>query len=153
MLRHTAMAKSNKDRIPHFQHPTSHFKLFISHWLPVIVWCTIIFVQSAFAVPKIVPDWSHFDKVLHTGVYGLLGLLFCRAFAAYPGKFRRPILLVALATLLTALYGLSDEWHQSFVPARTADSLDLLADLCGGFLGSLFYMWIRRFRKNPTLAG
>jgi VanZ family protein len=116
------------------------------YWLPVIVWCAIIFVQSAFAVPKIVPDWPHFDKVLHTGVYGLLGLLFCRAFSSYPGIRRRTILLVALATLFTALYGLSDEWHQSFIPARTADVFDLLADLVGGFLGSLLFIRIRRFQ-------
>ena len=34
-----------------------------------------------------------------------------------------------------ALYGATDEWHQSFVPGRDASVLDWLADLCGVTLG------------------
>jgi VanZ family protein len=122
-------------------------------WLPVIVWCTIIFVQSASAVPDVVPKLPHIDKVLHLGVFGLLGILLCRAFSTVPGLRRRTWLLVTLSTLLTALYGVSDEWHQSFVAARTADAADVVADTLGGFLGSLAYAsWIGRvFRKTPTI--
>ena len=39
--------------------------------------------------------------------------------------------------LLGALYGLTDEWHQSFVPGREVSALDWLADLCGVTLGYL----------------
>jgi VanZ family protein len=46
--------------------------------------------------------------------------------------------------LSTALYGLSDEVHQYFVPFRTADPLDLLADALGGALGVLFYQALSR---------
>jgi VanZ family protein len=46
--------------------------------------------------------------------------------------------------VLTALYGLSDEWHQSFVPARYAEAGDVLADLLGGLLGSGFYLLVRK---------
>lgn len=129
------------------------FKLLVFHWLPVIVWCTIIFVQSAFATPKVVPDWPDFDKVLHAGVYGLLGFLFCRALGAHPRLSRRSIPLLVLAALCTALYGLSDEWHQSFIPARTADAMDLLADLVGGILGSLAFLGLRGLRKKTPSAG
>jgi VanZ family protein len=41
--------------------------------------------------------------------------------------------------LSTALFGLSDEIHQSFVAFRTADAWDVLADAIGGAIGVGFY--------------
>ncbi|MFZ1986120.1 MAG: VanZ family protein [Desulfatitalea sp.] len=112
---------------------------FLSYWLPVVVWCAIIFVQSAFAAPDVVPHWPYIDKFLHAGVYALLGVLLCRALNTLRDWQGHPLKLVLMATLLTALYGLSDEWHQSFVPERSAEVADLLADLIGGLVGSWAY--------------
>jgi VanZ family protein len=113
---------------------------FLGYWLPVLVWCAIIFVQSAFAAPDVVPHWPYIDKLLHAGGYALLGALLGRALNTLRGWQGRPFKLVLAATLLTALYGLSDEWHQSFVAQRTAEAADLLADLLGGLMGSGLYM-------------
>lgn len=121
---------------------------FNRYWLPVIAWCSVIFVQSAFATPDLVPRWPYFDKVLHAGVYALLGGLLGRAFNTLDGWQKRPLALILIATLLTALYGLSDEWHQSFVPERTADATDLLADFIGGLLGSAGFVGAHKHR-NP----
>jgi len=109
---------------------------FLRYWLPVVAWCALIFAQSAFATPDIGPSWPYFDKMAHTAIYGLLGLLLCRALNTLDGWRARPFRLLAAATALTALYGLSDEWHQSFVPDRYAEAADVLADLLGGLLGS-----------------
>jgi VanZ family protein len=49
-------------------------------------------------------------------------------------------LLLLTGIVLATLYGFSDEWHQSFVPARTADAADLLADFCGSVVGSWIYV-------------
>ncbi len=68
------------------------------------------------------------DKVIHAGVYALLcGLLLWAA---------RPTSVIAAFgwAVLVALYGASDEWHQSFVPGREADPLDLVADAMGALL-------------------
>jgi len=46
--------------------------------------------------------------------------------------------LVLLATVITSLYGATDELHQSFVPERMADIRDWVADTLGGLLGALF---------------
>ncbi len=116
-------------------------------WLPVGAWCVLIFVQSAFAAPDIGPDWPCLDKLAHLGIYGLLAVLLCRGLAAHARWQGRPLKLVMAATILTALYGLSDEWHQSFVPARTADVADWLADLTGGVLGCGAYLLIRKARS------
>ena len=122
---------------------------FVRYWLPAIVWCAIIFAQSAFATPDIGPLWPFFDKMAHTGIYALLGLLLCRALNTLDGWQARTARLLLTATVLTALYGLSDEWHQSFVPARHAEAADLLADLLGGLLGSGLYLLVGKLNISP----
>jgi VanZ family protein len=61
------------------------------------------------------------DKVWHFLAYSTLTLLL---WIATDG--RRPVLVVAAVMVLGAL----DETRQAFLPARSADSLDFLADLC-----------------------
>jgi VanZ family protein len=121
-------------------------KSFVRYWLPVIAWCAIIFVQSSFATPDVLPGWPFQDKVLHGGVYGLLGALWIRAFNTLKGFRGRSRLLLFTGIALATLYGLSDEWHQSFVSARTADPADLLADFCGSLVGGWVYIRFVLFR-------
>ncbi len=116
------------------------FHTFVRYWLPVIVLCAVIFVQSHFPTPETLPRWPFGDKFLHAGVYGLLGALFCRAFNSLSLLHRRALWLFACSVLAATLYGLSDEYHQSFVSARTAESADLLADMAGSVLGSWAYL-------------
>jgi VanZ family protein len=68
--------------------------------------------------------------------YFVLGTLLCRAVA---GGFGRR-LSVASALLVIALgvsWGVSDEWHQSFVPRRDSSATDVLKDLAGCLLAAL----------------
>ena len=44
------------------------------------------------------------------------------------------------ALVLSVFYGLTDEFHQMFVPGRVADLFDLLADAGGAIIG-LFVVW------------
>lgn len=57
---------------------------------------------------------------------------------------------VILAFVITCLYGVSDEFHQKFVPGRTPDVYDVVADAIGGlfFLGT-YLVW-RRKGQAPT---
>ncbi len=65
------------------------------------------------------------DKAAHFAAYALLGFLWRRGL----GRFRP-------AFLLSALYGVVDEGHQSFVPGREVSFGDLLADFLGAYLGA-----------------
>jgi len=78
------------------------------------------------------------DKLLHFAAYALLGALFFRAFNTTPIKQNLKLVLI-LSVLLSALYGISDEIHQSFVPFRTADPMDVLADILGSIAGAYLY--------------
>lgn len=77
---------------------------------------------------SLTPDWTQ-----HGVGYAGLALVTLRATAGgrWAGVTRRA--LVA-AWLIVAAYGLIDEWHQSFVPARTADLRDAAADAIGAAL-------------------
>ncbi len=80
-------------------------------------------------LPKVVPEFDSSDKLIHALAYGFLARTWFWALSDRSHQKR-----MGLAFLLTAFYGLFDEWHQSFVPNRTADGYDFLADCIGAFL-------------------
>ena len=106
-------------------------------FLPALAWATLIFWLSA--QPQLPPPpvvFAGVDKVLHAAVYAVLTLLTL-------GGDRWPPLPRAWWWLgVCVLYGLSDEVHQLFVPLRTADGWDLLADGAGAALAlALVQRW------------
>ena len=106
----------------------------LSLWGPVIVYMAGIFFGSAMPnppVPSNVPDVS-----LHEAAYFGLTLLLIRALSkgAWAGVTRAT--LVA-AWLIAVAYGVSDEFHQSFVPNRHAELRDLGADAIGAFAATI----------------
>jgi VanZ family protein len=123
---------------------------FLRYWLPVIVLCAVIFWQSCFATPHVLPSWPLQDKMAHAGIYGVLAALWIRAFNSLESWSGRRRLLLTTGVVLSTLYGLSDEWHQSFVPTRTADAFDLMADFGGSLIGSWIYL--RFFIQRPNLT-
>jgi VanZ family protein len=53
--------------------------------------------------------------------------------------------------MVSALFAASDEFHQSFIPSRTASSKDVMIDICGTLVG-LFICWIfGRARRAPRI--
>lgn len=93
--------------------------------------------------PQLLPTVSPYiwDKGAHMAEYGVLAIFWCRALR---GEGLGWTLVLVLALLATSAYGLSDEWHQSFVPMRSSDPRDWLADTIGGSLGLLVYVVSRR---------
>jgi VanZ family protein len=115
-------------------------KEFCLYWLPVILLAVAIFIQSSLPAPKLLPHVYMSDKLLHVIVYGILAALCYRALQRASAMKNQPVwLLILTAILITSLYGLSDEWHQSFVISRRADIFDLLADIIGSISGAITY--------------
>ena len=88
--------------------------------------------------------------MLHFTAYALLGALFLRAFKTTRIKHHLK-LIFTLSVLFSALYGISDEIHQSFVPYRTADYRDVLADILGSILGVYIFYKIK-IGKNAKIT-
>jgi VanZ family protein len=123
-------------------------KHWLKYWLPVLLYCTAIFIQSSFPTPLQTPGLYHIDKVVHFFAYALLGILFVRALRNSAIAHRESLVFI-LAVLFAGIYGAADEWHQSFVPGRTPDGWDLLADVLGGWFGVFVYQ--RLLKRNPGL--
>lgn len=83
------------------------------------------------------------DWILHGVEYGVFGFLLIRAMVFSFGKHSMPFLFM-MALSLGVLYGVSDEWHQHFVPNRHASAQDVAADGLGVFLG--VSLWVKRNR-------
>lgn len=94
----------------------------------------IFFLSSQPRIPGASLFWGQ-DKIAHFIAFGLLGYLGARALRAPGGS--RDRLRVLMPAVLTALYGVSDEIHQAFVPGRDAALTDVLADAVGAFFGAL----------------
>ena len=85
----------------------------------------------------------------HFTEYAILGFLAGRAFISSGHRRLRQSWFLA-ALVLVSLYALSDEYHQSFVPARTASIYDSLIDTAGGLTALLLLGWRTKRRKQQT---
>lgn len=108
----------------------------LGRWAPVVAWMAVVFFFSSISNlgrAARVPDW-----ISHPIEYGLGAALLCRALA---GGRRGPLTMstALTATLIATAYGVTDEYHQSFVPGRTAELADVLKDLAGAAAASLLY--------------
>lgn len=105
----------------------------LRRWWPVVAWMGLIFFLSA--QPKLPPilglgfldRLDYGDKIKHFIGYGALAILIWRALGDARPKRRRFWIVVAISTV----YGMTDEFHQRFVPNRCCDILDLTADALG----------------------
>ncbi|MCF3650324.1 VanZ family protein [Synoicihabitans lomoniglobus] len=96
----------------------------------------MIFVASGrgqVAVPPVI----NIDKITHFAVFGLLGTLIART--QRPGRWW-------VGILLASLYGLVDEWRQSFTPGRSVEVADWVADTLGALTAVLIYTHWKRYR-------
>lgn len=93
-----------------------------------------IFVASGTSDPPMPDDIP--DVSLHAVAYFGLALLLIRAIAQERWQGVTPRALV-LAFVLATAYGVTDEWHQSFVPGRHPDWDDLRADAIGALAASV----------------
>ena len=104
-----------------------------SLWAPVVIYMAAIFYASSLTNP---PVPASTDKPIHWLAYLGLAVLVVRALAG--GLPRRISLGVAAAAVaITITYGATDEVHQLFVPGRTGDVYDLMADAAGALAGTI----------------
>jgi VanZ family protein len=109
-------------------------------WLPPAAYMLLVFYLSSQSRPMPIVTEHVWDKLLHFAEYAALGALLFRALR---GEELSWALAFVAAAVVTAAYGATDEWHQSFVPLRDASVRDWLTDLLGGAAGAgLYGTWI-----------
>ncbi len=147
------------------------------YWLPATAWMALIFFGSTevlsgnrtsrFIAPLVrwlMPELSEegvfrivfaVRKAAHVSEYALLAGLVLAAmhgtFRLVPREWSWP--RAGRALLVCAVYALSDELHQAFVPARFGNPLDVLIDTAGAG-GGLLVIWAwGRWRQRRSAPG
>jgi VanZ family protein len=112
-------------------------------WLPVIIWAGVIFWLSSIPNLKTGLEYDFLlRKIAHAAEYFILTFLLFRAFK---GSFKmNNFQLYIYPTTLAFFYAASDEFHQSFVPSRSATVRDVLIDAVG-ILG--FYVVVKAVKE------
>ncbi len=144
---------------------------FAKYWLPVLAFMALIFSASSdrksaqhssriiepllrWLFPHLTDDTVGLivflvRKCAHLTEYAILGLLLWRAMRASsaPGARGWSWRLVRNVLLCAALYAMTDEFHQWFVPDRQASVWDVLIDSAGAAAGLLGLWALGRWRK------
>ena len=130
--------------------------------LPALLWMATIWFSSARPWPEAsgllgavlawLPPWLvavwgvvPLDKQVHAGIYGLLAGLWW--WALLPRFASRRLAQLAKALALATAFGAIDELHQGFVPGRSRDAWDLLADAVGAALALTCLTWLAARRR------
>jgi len=102
-------------------------------------WIWYLSSQSALPIPLLFPLQ---DKLMHLVAYGILGFLLMGSRQWTAPSFPTASWLGVCA--VCGLYGVVDEFHQSFVPGRDADVFDVCADVSGALLGTWLLVMLQR---------
>lgn len=129
--------------------------LFKQPWyrfIPMIAVMGIIFFLSHQPGDTLsLPSLPNIDKLMHGLVYGTLA---AATLYAISGEFFRkfPLRSSLFVVLFCLLYGLSDEWHQSFIPGRFPSGWDIAADTLGAVV--VVYSWRKWlvFRRDQSFV-
>jgi VanZ family protein len=117
-------------------------------WGPAVAQMAAIFVASSLSTLPSLPGGLT-NHTGHFAGYAVLGALLVRALAqATWAGVTRPI--ATTAWLCSVAYGVTDELHQTFVPARTPALDDLVADALGAAVGiGVVLVWRRAIARPP----
>ena len=128
---HTFIAKRNHSLI-------SSITLNILSKLPLLVASAGIFYFSSLPQPPFVlTSFQWQDKVLHLAAYFAYGITIALAIHVHQSISSKK--KMTLIGLIGFLYALSDEFHQSFVPGRTSELGDIIADWIGVISAIMLY--------------
>jgi VanZ family protein len=115
-------------------------------WLAAGLYALAIFLLAGQSYPLGVKHLPFLvDKAIHVLVYGAFSVVL---FAALRHSRPRtpPLVLAGAAAVIAVLYGVSDEYHQGFIPLRVSDVQDLAADAVGAVVAQGLVLWSGRGR-------
>lgn len=103
--------------------------------MPALIWAALlVFIGGRSNVPTVESPLP-LDKAAHFVMYGLLGILATIGWRKARGQPRLFWIL-----LLASLVGVVDEVNQRFVPHRSSEVTDWLADVAGIGVGALLIL-------------
>ena len=86
------------------------------------------------------------DKIIHMGLFGSLALSLFSHLEQYSNISFRSTRTKALSLIACILYGIGMEFYQKyFVPSRSLDVIDMLADAMGALLALPFFNMVKHY--------
>lgn len=76
-------------------------------------------------------------KTAHFLEYAALAASLVLHFTIWKVEVRRKLIF---SILITSVYAMTDEFHQTFIPGRSGQVSDMLLDSCGGITGALLFL-------------
>jgi VanZ family protein len=124
--------------------------VFWPYYILVTAYCGLIFWISGQPDPPVTADlFPHFDKLQHIVAFGLLAGLVLTGMK-HSGKSYTLRVLFWVPVVFTVAFGLSDEFHQGFIPKRSVDPLDIIADTTGAALAT--WLLLRHWHGHSKAA-
>ena len=119
---------------------------------PAILYAALIFILSASPSIAPPPGFVLEDKIYHFIEYGIFSFLLFLAFYHSRRESLKKHVFV-LSCVIGMTYGLTDEIHQSFVPGRSCEFLDFVADCLGILLVHIgIWLYLKRRQKNLPVS-
>jgi hypothetical protein len=111
-------------------------------WVAALLWMGVIFALSS--LPGGSMPAGDYGSLGHFTVYAVLGALYFLAVRDQRGSWMAVVIAVAMASV----YGVTDEFHQSFVPGRMPDPADWMMDTFGAFVGAAVTLGVLTWRER-----
>ena len=115
-------------------------------FFPVLAVMATIFLLSHTPGDDLPSTFAGMDKICHASIYGVLAIS-C-IYTLQPWTNNRSFLVSGAGVISFCLfYGMIDEFHQSFIPGRSSDWQDLIADVAGATL-VVFGWWFWKLKNR-----
>ena len=136
-------------------------RLWLVSWGAPFLWMALIFAGSS--IPGRDADMmtrkasgieepiriQRIKDAVHVIEYGILAILLARAFIRRNRRLSMRHACMSFA--IAALYGISDEVHQFFVPLRAPGMDDVLRNTVGAGLATVFMVFLDRWKRRKEM--
>ncbi|MBM2828481.1 MAG: hypothetical protein HW408_1013 [Actinobacteria bacterium] len=101
----------------------------------LVMWVAFTFMLTSIPNPQVDIPLPYVDKIAHFGFYGVMGFL-CALWQREAG--RRAVASILAGLAFASIVGAVDEIHQYWIPGRSMDFFDWIADTTGAGAGAIF---------------
>jgi VanZ family protein len=112
----------------------------------IFAYCAFLYYLSSISSFPIEPPFEYFDKLVHFCLYSGLSAVVAVGLQQARHRYSAKMLMM-IPVAFSALYGITDEVHQLFVPSRTFSIGDMLFDAFGALAAAAFLLVVYRWRK------
>ncbi len=113
----------------------------------IVVMGTIFFLSHQTGDSIDLPSFPGMDKLAHLTIYAILALSIIVAHCR-ESRGNSPVRVIVTTITICLIFGISDEYHQSFIPGRFVSLGDLIADVSGALLICFAWLMYKRIRSR-----